>query len=117
MDRDGFQPPLAYIVRKVQPPILSRVYQTLSRGFVNLLNAKKIADTRFPFPFSQLISGLLFVHVVMLPMLISAVIHEALQELAKASVAGVAGRDAHLSSHLFHVPSVSFFWRKWLGAV
>ncbi|CAJ1372580.1 unnamed protein product [Effrenium voratum] len=33
-------------VLKVQPPILSRVYQTLSRGFVNLLNAKKIADTR-----------------------------------------------------------------------
>ena len=32
--------------RRVQPPILSRVYQTLSRGFVNLLNAKKIADTR-----------------------------------------------------------------------
>eukprot|EP00435_Cladocopium_sp_Y103_P026482 s2911_g6.t1 len=63
-------------VLKVQPPILSRVYQTLSRGFVNLLNAKKIADTRFPFPFSQLISGLLLVHVVMLPILLSAVIAE-----------------------------------------
>ena len=37
-------------VLKVAPPILSRVYQTLSRGFVNFLNAKKIADTRFPFP-------------------------------------------------------------------
>ena len=45
---------------------------------MNLLNAKKIADTRFPFPFSQLISWLLFVHVVMLPLLISAVIHEAI---------------------------------------
>ncbi|CAK9033811.1 unnamed protein product [Durusdinium trenchii] len=63
-------------ILKVQPPILSRVYQTLSRGFVNLLNAKKIADTRFPFPFSQLISALLFVHVVMLPVLLSAVISE-----------------------------------------
>lgn len=63
-------------VLRVQPPILSRVYQTLSRGFVNLLNAKKIADTRFPFPFLQLISGLLLVHVVMLPILLSAVIAE-----------------------------------------
>eukprot|EP00439_Symbiodinium_sp_Y106_P071433 s3120_g12.t2 len=64
-------------VLKVQPPILSRVYQTLSRGFVNLLNAKKIADTRFPFPFAQLISALLFLHVVLLPVLISAVISQA----------------------------------------
>ncbi|CAE7910521.1 unnamed protein product [Symbiodinium necroappetens] len=64
-------------VLKVQPPILSRVYQTLSRGFVNLLNAKKIADTRFPFPFAQLISALLFLHIVLLPVLISAVISQA----------------------------------------
>ncbi|CAJ1327807.1 unnamed protein product [Effrenium voratum] len=64
-------------VLKVQPPILSRVYQTLSRGFVNLLNAKKIADTRFPFPFAQLISGLLILHVVILPILISATVSEA----------------------------------------
>lgn len=35
----------------VPAPILSRAYQTLSRGFVNLLNAKKITDTKFPFPY------------------------------------------------------------------
>mmetsp|Transcript_10332 Transcript_10332/g.24884 ORF Transcript_10332/g.24884 Transcript_10332/m.24884 type:complete len:498 (+) Transcript_10332:91-1584(+) len=63
-------------VLKVAPPILSRVYQTLSRGFVNLLNAKKIADTRFPFPFAQLIAALLFLHIVLLPILISAVISQ-----------------------------------------
>ena len=44
-------------VLAIPPPILSRVYQTLSRGFVNLLNAKKIADTRFPFPYAQTIAG------------------------------------------------------------
>eukprot|EP00929_Paragymnodinium_shiwhaense_P041236 TRINITY_DN2142_c0_g1_i2.p1 TRINITY_DN2142_c0_g1~~TRINITY_DN2142_c0_g1_i2.p1 ORF type:complete len:569 (-),score=111.11 TRINITY_DN2142_c0_g1_i2:509-2215(-) len=56
----------------IPPPILSRVYQTLSRGFVNLLNAKKIADTRFPFPFAQLIALLLMIHLVSTPILISA---------------------------------------------
>mmetsp|Transcript_35598 Transcript_35598/g.83222 ORF Transcript_35598/g.83222 Transcript_35598/m.83222 type:complete len:480 (-) Transcript_35598:172-1611(-) len=55
---------------KIPPPILSRVYQTLSRGFVNLLNAKKIADTRFPFPFAQLISMMLFLNIFLMPFLI-----------------------------------------------
>ncbi|CAJ1389547.1 unnamed protein product [Effrenium voratum] len=57
----------------VPAPIISRVYQTLSRGFVNLLNAKKIADTRFPFPFAQLISLLLFLNIVLTPVLITSV--------------------------------------------
>merc|ERR1719356_1204836 len=30
-------------VLPIAPPILTRVFQTLSRGFVHLLNAKKIA--------------------------------------------------------------------------
>jgi putative membrane protein len=42
-------------VISIPPPILSRVYQTLSRGFVNLLSAKKIKDTRFPFPYAQIV--------------------------------------------------------------
>eukprot|EP00928_Gymnodinium_smaydae_P083379 TRINITY_DN66619_c0_g1_i1.p1 TRINITY_DN66619_c0_g1~~TRINITY_DN66619_c0_g1_i1.p1 ORF type:complete len:544 (+),score=56.71 TRINITY_DN66619_c0_g1_i1:64-1695(+) len=58
----------------VAPPILSRVYQTLSRGFVNLLNAKKIADTRFPFPYAQLITLMLLVNCVMIPLTISHLI-------------------------------------------
>mmetsp|Transcript_67457 Transcript_67457/g.158242 ORF Transcript_67457/g.158242 Transcript_67457/m.158242 type:complete len:529 (-) Transcript_67457:21-1607(-) len=58
---------------RVPAPIISRVYQTLSRGFVNLLNAKKIADTRFPFPFAQLISLLLFVNIVLTPILITSI--------------------------------------------
>mmetsp|Transcript_3459 Transcript_3459/g.8617 ORF Transcript_3459/g.8617 Transcript_3459/m.8617 type:complete len:534 (+) Transcript_3459:105-1706(+) len=61
---------LADDVLKIPPPILSRVYQTLSRGFVNLLNAKKIADTRFPFPYAQLISMMLILNVFMTPCLI-----------------------------------------------
>eukprot|EP00929_Paragymnodinium_shiwhaense_P049408 TRINITY_DN2491_c1_g5_i1.p1 TRINITY_DN2491_c1_g5~~TRINITY_DN2491_c1_g5_i1.p1 ORF type:complete len:560 (-),score=74.21 TRINITY_DN2491_c1_g5_i1:244-1923(-) len=54
------------------PPILSRVFQTLSRGFVNLLNCKKITDTRFPFPYAQLISTLLTVHMICTPIIMSA---------------------------------------------
>lgn len=58
----------------VAPPILSRVYQTISRGFVNLLNAKKIADTRFPFPYVQLMTFLLLLHCFLTPMIITAVV-------------------------------------------
>eukprot|EP00929_Paragymnodinium_shiwhaense_P064269 TRINITY_DN32183_c0_g1_i2.p1 TRINITY_DN32183_c0_g1~~TRINITY_DN32183_c0_g1_i2.p1 ORF type:complete len:473 (+),score=53.41 TRINITY_DN32183_c0_g1_i2:132-1550(+) len=59
-------------VIKVPPPILSRVFQTLSRGFVNLLNCKKITDTRFPFPYAQLLAVLLSLHVVCTPIVITA---------------------------------------------
>lgn len=61
-------------ILKIPPPILSRVYQTLSRGFVNLLNAKKIADTRFPFPYAQLITMLLFLHLLLTPLFISSIV-------------------------------------------
>merc|ERR1712176_448380 len=56
-------------VLKIPPPILSR-------GFVNLLNAKKITDTRFPFPYAQLISFLLLVHVLLTPFMVSAILAE-----------------------------------------
>merc|ERR1719395_261348 len=61
-------------ILKIPPPILSRVYQTLSRGFVNLLNAKKIADTRFPYPYAQLIAILLWMHILMTPLMISCLV-------------------------------------------
>mmetsp|Transcript_112803 Transcript_112803/g.240766 ORF Transcript_112803/g.240766 Transcript_112803/m.240766 type:complete len:466 (+) Transcript_112803:88-1485(+) len=61
-------------VLTIPAPILSRVYQTISRGFVNLLNAKKITDTRFPFPYAQLISVLLLILVFLTPVLFSVVI-------------------------------------------
>lgn len=61
-------------VLKIPPPILSRVYQTLSRGLVNLLNAKKIKDTLFPFPYAQLIVFLLFMNTFIMPVMISAII-------------------------------------------
>lgn len=57
-------------VLRTPPPILSRVYQTISRGFVNLLNAKKITDTKFPFPYAQLIVSLLSLLTILTPIMI-----------------------------------------------
>jgi predicted membrane chloride channel (bestrophin family) len=57
------------------PPILSRVYQTISRGFVNLLNAKKITDTRFPLPYAQLIAVLLYMHIFLTPCIITGTVY------------------------------------------
>jgi len=61
-------------VLTIAPPILTRVYQTISRGFVNLLNAKKITDTKFPFPYVQLIAGLLFLDGILTPIMIGQVV-------------------------------------------
>ena len=60
-------------VLDIPPPILSRVYQTLSRGLVNLLNAVKIKDTSFPFPWAQLILCLLGIHTLCTPFVIVSI--------------------------------------------
>eukprot|EP00929_Paragymnodinium_shiwhaense_P049407 TRINITY_DN2491_c1_g3_i1.p1 TRINITY_DN2491_c1_g3~~TRINITY_DN2491_c1_g3_i1.p1 ORF type:complete len:583 (+),score=153.18 TRINITY_DN2491_c1_g3_i1:2-1750(+) len=58
-------------VLTIPPPILSRIYQTLSRGLVNLLNARKIKDTSFPFPYAQIIYLLLIIQMVWTPLLVT----------------------------------------------
>jgi len=59
-------------VLEIPPPILSRVFQTLSRGQVHLMNCKKITNTLFPFPYAQLIALLLYVFLFSTPVLVSA---------------------------------------------
>merc|ERR1719359_1548541 len=49
-------------VLPVAPPILSRAFQEVSRGIVNLQNARKIADFPFPFPFAQTSMVMLLMH-------------------------------------------------------
>jgi hypothetical protein len=44
------------------PPILSRAFQEVSRGIVNLQNARKIADFPFPFPYAQISMMILLIH-------------------------------------------------------
>merc|ERR1719337_46269 len=49
-------------VLPVAPPILSRAFQEVSRGIVNLQNARKIADFPFPFPYAQASMVMLLLH-------------------------------------------------------
>lgn len=49
---------------KIAPPILTRVYNQLGNGIVNLSNARKIADFPIPFPLSQMITVMLLFHWV-----------------------------------------------------
>lgn len=53
----------------VPAPILSRVFQELSNGSVNMENACKIAQTPFPFPYAQMMSVLLLMHWALTPIL------------------------------------------------
>jgi len=48
----------------VAPPILSRVYNQLGNGIVNLNNARKITDFPIPFPFAQMVTMMLLVHFI-----------------------------------------------------
>merc|ERR1719326_1517830 len=59
---------------KIPPPILSRVFQTLSRGQVNLANCKKITSTLFPFPYAQMIGFLLIIFSVLTPVMMSGIL-------------------------------------------
>merc|ERR1719396_290098 len=54
-------------VLPVAPPILSRAFQEVSRGIVNLQNARKIADFPYPYPLAQISMILQIVHFVMVP--------------------------------------------------
>jgi putative membrane protein len=56
----------------IQAPILTRAYQTLSRGMVNLHNAKKLADVPVPFPLSQLHVLLIWVQCMIAPIAVAA---------------------------------------------
>merc|ERR1712232_1184989 len=49
-------------VLPIAPPILSRAFQEVSRGIVNLQNARKIADFPYPFPLAQISMILQLLH-------------------------------------------------------
>eukprot|EP00446_Apocalathium_sp_SHHI-4_P022376 CAMPEP_0177264800 /NCGR_PEP_ID=MMETSP0367-20130122/61755_1 /TAXON_ID=447022 ORGANISM="Scrippsiella hangoei-like, Strain SHHI-4" /NCGR_SAMPLE_ID=MMETSP0367 /ASSEMBLY_ACC=CAM_ASM_000362 /LENGTH=565 /DNA_ID=CAMNT_0018719949 /DNA_START=1 /DNA_END=1694 /DNA_ORIENTATION=+ len=53
----------------VPPPILTRVFQELSRGIVNAKDVQKIAEFPFPFAYSQMIVVMLVVQSCVTPML------------------------------------------------
>mmetsp|Transcript_27475 Transcript_27475/g.78959 ORF Transcript_27475/g.78959 Transcript_27475/m.78959 type:complete len:523 (-) Transcript_27475:327-1895(-) len=50
------------------PPVVSRVFQELGRGMVNLHNVKKIKEFPFPFPYAQMITFMLLIHWIITPL-------------------------------------------------
>merc|ERR1719359_10934 len=54
-------------VLPVAPPILSRAFQEVSRGIVNLQNARKIADFPYPYPLAQVSMILQLIHWAVTP--------------------------------------------------
>eukprot|EP00927_Polykrikos_kofoidii_P074581 TRINITY_DN70593_c0_g1_i1.p1 TRINITY_DN70593_c0_g1~~TRINITY_DN70593_c0_g1_i1.p1 ORF type:complete len:588 (+),score=97.10 TRINITY_DN70593_c0_g1_i1:47-1765(+) len=53
----------------IAPPVLSRVFQELSRGIVNMQNVRKIAEIPFPFPYTQMIVVMLTLYTVVAPII------------------------------------------------
>merc|ERR1719265_1034378 len=62
-------------VLPVAPPILSRAFQEVSRGIVNLQNARKIADFPYPYPLAQVSMILQLLHYISLPFAAAFALH------------------------------------------
>mmetsp|Transcript_85187 Transcript_85187/g.246297 ORF Transcript_85187/g.246297 Transcript_85187/m.246297 type:complete len:620 (-) Transcript_85187:255-2114(-) len=56
----------------VPPPILTRVFQELSRGLVAAKDVQKIAEFPFPFPYTQLILVMLVTQTLLTPIMAAA---------------------------------------------
>lgn len=59
---------------KIAPPILSRVFNELGNGIVNLNNARKIKDFLIPFPLAQMIMVMLLFHTAFTPLVCAATV-------------------------------------------
>lgn len=73
-------------VLPVAPPVLSRAFQEVSRGIVNLQNARKIADFPFPFPFAQTSMVMLLIHWAATPILCGQLLQRNLAAVVSFSV-------------------------------
>jgi len=51
----------------VPAPVLTRAFQELARGVVNVNEVRKISEFLFPFPYAQLISIMLLLHCLVMP--------------------------------------------------
>ncbi|CAE7561741.1 ECA1 [Symbiodinium pilosum] len=56
-------------VLDVPPPIITRVFQELSRGRVSLEQVQTIIDVSFPFPYAQMIAFALMANSIIMPVL------------------------------------------------
>lgn len=51
----------------VEPPILSRVFQELAQGIVNVTDAEKLSSISFPFPYAQMLTIMLVAASIITP--------------------------------------------------
>jgi len=58
-------------ILNVAPPILSRVFQELGRGVVNINNVRKITEFLYPYPIVQMTTHLLLVHWLITPIILA----------------------------------------------
>lgn len=61
-------------VLPIPPPVISRVFQELSNGIVDLNNAQKLTDILFPFPYAQMVTTMLLIATVFTPVIAGTVI-------------------------------------------
>merc|ERR1712137_52547 len=59
-----------------EAPIVSRIYQVLSDGMLGYLNAIKLADTPFPFPYAQLNAVFCIINLVIFPAVVASKVNE-----------------------------------------
>eukprot|EP00927_Polykrikos_kofoidii_P042858 TRINITY_DN3690_c0_g3_i1.p1 TRINITY_DN3690_c0_g3~~TRINITY_DN3690_c0_g3_i1.p1 ORF type:complete len:601 (-),score=73.53 TRINITY_DN3690_c0_g3_i1:58-1860(-) len=69
-------------VLPIPPPVMSRAFQELSRGIVNLQNARKIADFPYPYPNAQTCMVTLVIHWWMSPFVAAMLLSPILAALA-----------------------------------
>eukprot|EP00928_Gymnodinium_smaydae_P035958 TRINITY_DN25218_c0_g1_i1.p1 TRINITY_DN25218_c0_g1~~TRINITY_DN25218_c0_g1_i1.p1 ORF type:complete len:580 (+),score=59.15 TRINITY_DN25218_c0_g1_i1:77-1816(+) len=73
-------------VLSIPPPVISRVFQELSRGIVNIHNVRKITEFQFPFPFAQMTSFMLVVHWALTPLAMALLVGSPIWAAVLASI-------------------------------
>lgn len=63
-------------ILRIPAPIMARVFENLSRGFVGYVNAKKVTDTVFPNVYAQLIICLLCFLSVFTPIIAHSIVEQ-----------------------------------------
>jgi hypothetical protein len=92
------------VLQECPPPLLTRVYQELSRGIVHLQNARKIIETPFPFPHAQLLCSLLILHLVITPLVLSAIIENVAWSAAIACFTTTAAWSLNFTAGQLEMP-------------
>eukprot|EP01023_Acetabularia_acetabulum_P020213 TRINITY_DN20429_c0_g2_i1.p1 TRINITY_DN20429_c0_g2~~TRINITY_DN20429_c0_g2_i1.p1 ORF type:complete len:458 (+),score=86.68 TRINITY_DN20429_c0_g2_i1:226-1599(+) len=59
---------------KIEPPIITRLYQVFSEGMLGFEQCRKFSDTPFPFPWAQAVLVFLIIYTVTVPFVIGAFI-------------------------------------------